>query len=58
MENAPKIQKDDNILKTKRILKPKDNLNGTWFLHLAGQGIKLSLFPPIRYSTARNTLNI
>jgi len=57
MGNLRKMQKD-NLLKTKRILKAKQKLSGGPGLLLLASGVKSPLFPPVSYSTARNTLNI
>jgi len=51
-----KMQKDDTVLKTCwKDTKMKYKLCGGGCLHLAGQGSR-SLFPPISYSIAANTL--
>ena len=42
---SPKTQKDDNLLKTKVIPKPKYKLSGGWFLHLAGQRSQIDPHP-------------
>ena len=59
MENLRKTQKDDNQLKTKRILKPKYKLSEVLFFTFSWPGESQShLIPPACYSTATNTLNI
>jgi len=52
---SPKTKKDDNLLKTKRILKPKYGLVFTF--SRPGES-KSPLIPPASYSNATNTLNI
>jgi len=41
---SPKNAKN-NLLKTKRILKPKDKLVGPWILHLSGQWSQIDPHP-------------
>ena len=58
-ENLRETQKDDNLLKTKRILKPKYKLSEVLFFTFSRPGeSKSPLIPPASYSTATNTLNI
>jgi len=52
------MQKDDNLLKTKRMLKPKYDLSGGLVLHVAGQWSQIAPHPSLSYSTSTNTLNI
>jgi len=54
------MQKNDNVLKTKRILKLKyrPKLNGDPVFAFSLPGGKFAPLPPVSYVTATNTLNI
>ena len=51
-ENTPKNAKNNNLLKTKRILNPKYKLSYGPFFHLACQGKQCATLLPVSYTTA------
>jgi len=58
MEILWKTQKNDNLLKTKRILKLKYKLNGDPVFAFSLPGGKFAPLSPVSYATATNTLKI